>query len=68
MENVSLSDLHELVEFTIKQDPSLNLLETATAQTILHRGTVYAVTPGELPSGCSLGALFRFWNCAQSTQ
>jgi hypothetical protein len=48
------------VEFTRQQDPSLELLETATAQTILHRGTVYAVAPGELPSGHTLGAIFRF--------
>ena len=48
------------VEFTTERSPALDLVEIATEQTILHRGTVYAAAPGELPDNCALGAVFRF--------
>jgi hypothetical protein len=48
------------VEFTTERNPALDLVEIATEQAILHRGTVYATAPGELPNNCALGAVFRF--------
>ena len=48
------------VEFTSQRDPSLDLVELATAQTILHRGTVYAVTQDELSDCGPLRAVFRY--------
>ena len=48
------------VEFTTERSPALDLMEIATAQAILHRGTVYSVAPTELPGNSVLGAVFRF--------
>ncbi len=48
------------VEFTTERSQALDLVESATEQTIVHRGTVYAAAPGELPNDCALGAVFRF--------
>lgn len=48
------------VEFTTRRLPELDLVEEATEQTILHRGTVYAALPVELPEDCAMGAVFRF--------
>lgn len=48
------------VEFTAARSPGLDLVECATAQTILHRGTVYTAAPRELPDRCALGAIFRY--------
>ena len=48
------------VEFTTERNPTLDLVERATSQTILHRGTVYAAASGELPNGRSMGAVLRF--------
>jgi Bacterial archaeo-eukaryotic release factor family 7 len=48
------------VEFTTESSPTLDLVEDATEQTILHRGKVYATAAGELPENRSLGAVFRF--------
>lgn len=48
------------VEFTSASRPELDLVEEATEQTILHRGTVYAAIPVELPENCAMGAVFRF--------
>lgn len=48
------------VEFTSERRPELDLVEEATEQTILHRGTVYAAIPAELPDDCAMGAVFRF--------
>jgi hypothetical protein len=48
------------IGFTDERDPALDLVELAAAQTILHGGTVYAVTRGELPSTSPLQAIFRY--------
>lgn len=48
------------VEFTTQPRPEHDLLEEATEQTILHRGSVYAALPSELPEGCTMGAIFRY--------
>jgi hypothetical protein len=48
------------VEFTNQRDPSLDLVDLATAQTILHRGTVYAVPQAELGNCSPLRAILRY--------
>lgn len=48
------------VEFTTERRPELDLVEEATEQTILHRGTVYSALPVELPENGAMGAMFRF--------
>ncbi len=37
-----------------------DLLDLASSYTYLNDGTVYAVPPGEVPSGTSVGAVFRY--------
>ena len=36
-----------------------DLLEFATVHTILNKGIVYTIEPGEMPQGASIAALFR---------
>jgi hypothetical protein len=36
------------------------LIDGAVAQTILHGGTVYAVTPEQMPADAPLAAIFRY--------
>ena len=48
------------VEFTNERDPSLDLVELATAQTLLHRGTVHAVAGDELELRGPLHAILRY--------
>jgi len=48
------------VEFISEPDPAMDLVELATAQTILHKGTVYAATPDELHATGPLWATFRY--------
>lgn len=48
------------VQFVNRADPELDLIELATAQTVLHNGSVYAVAQSDLASASPLCALFRY--------
>jgi hypothetical protein len=50
-----------VVQFHAEPQPdNEDLLDLATLQTLVNRGTVFALEPGEVPGGDSLAAIFRF--------
>jgi hypothetical protein len=48
------------IEFVNEEDPTMDLVELATAQAILHKGNVYGVTPDELHTAGPLWATLRY--------
>ncbi|MEX2307269.1 MAG: hypothetical protein WD738_06730 [Pirellulales bacterium] len=48
------------IEFISEEDPTMDLVELATAQAILHKGNVYGVTPDELHTAGPLWATLRY--------
>jgi len=48
------------IEFISEPDRALDLVELAIAQTLLHKGKVYAATPDELHAAGPLYAIFRY--------
>jgi hypothetical protein len=48
------------IEFVSEEDPTMDLVEMATAQAILHKGNVYGVTSDELHTAGPLWATLRY--------
>jgi hypothetical protein len=48
------------IEFVSEPDPALDLVELTIAQTMLHKGAIYAATPDELHVAGPLWAIFRY--------